>query len=330
MSLLVINEDELRQIFTIPKAIGAVEAAFIALTENQLNAPDHFSLPMPDPGSNVHVEGVYLSEAPYFVVKIHSDFYENRAKNLPVQSGLTTVFEAATGRPAAILLDNGYLAHLRAAAAGALAAKYLSNLQLDQITVVGTGQQAYLQLKCLLAVRQPKLVHVWGRSPKQVDSYVRRVVEDHDLNMEIAPSLEESIRQADLIITATASPAPLIQADWLKPGVHLTAVGSNNPAKQELDVAIFQKADVIIVDRLEQCAAAGELHHALTAGVITPAQVQGQLGALITGQLPGRTQLDQITLADLTGLDAQDATVAILALEKAHFLGLGQRVEGRL
>jgi ornithine cyclodeaminase/alanine dehydrogenase-like protein (mu-crystallin family) len=330
MALLVLNEDELRQIVTIPEAIGAVETAFIALAENRLHAPDTFTLPLLDPTNNVNVEGVYLREAPYFVVKIRNDFSDNPAKNLPIQSGLTTVFAAATGQPVAILLDNGYLSHLRAAAAGAVAAKYLANPQLNCVAVVGTGQQAYLQLKCLLSVRSPALVQVWGRSLERVDSYVRRVVEDHDLNMEIAPSLEAAIRQADLVITATSSQSPLIQADWLKPGVHLTAVGSDSPVKQELEPAVFQRADVIIVDQLEQCAAMGELHHALAAGVITPAQVQGEMGALMIGQIPGRTHPHQITLADLTGLDVQDAAVATLALEKALFLELGQRVEGRL
>ncbi len=330
MSLLVLNEDELRQIVTIPEAIGAVETAFIALAENRLRAPDTFSLPLLDPTSNINVEGVYLREAPYFVVKIRNDFADNPAKNLPIQSGLTTVFAAETGQPIAILLDNGYLSRLRAAAAGALAAKYLANPQLECVAVVGTGQQAYLQLKCLLAVRSPGWVRVWGRSLEGVDSFVRRVVEDHDLNMEIAPSLEAAIRQADLVITATSSQSPLIQADWLKPGAHLTAVGSDSPLKQELATAVFQRAEVIIVDHLDQCAAIGELHHALAAGVITLAQVQGELGQVIVGQIPGRTHPNQITLADLTGLDVQDAAVATLALEKALFLELGQRVEGRL
>jgi ornithine cyclodeaminase len=228
------------------------------------------------------------------------------------------------------MVDNGYITQLRAGAAGALAARYLANQTLDRVVVLGSGKQAYIQLKALMIVRSFGLVSVWGRSPMNVDSYARRLVEDHDLNIEIAPSLEAAVRQADLIITATSSQEPLLKADWLKPGVHITAVGSNHPAKQELALDVLQRADVIIADKFDQCAVAGEIHHALAAGVITADRVQGELGQLIKGKIPGRTHPDQITLADLTGLEVQDTAIATLALEKDLFLGLGQRVESQL
>jgi ornithine cyclodeaminase/alanine dehydrogenase-like protein (mu-crystallin family) len=329
MSLLVLNEDELRQTITITEAIDAVEAAFIALVEGRIHTPGNFTLDLPDANGKVEVQGAYLSQAPYYVVRINSNFRNNGGLNLPFQNGLTAVFDAANGAPVAIMVDNGYLTHIRAGAAGALAARYLANETLNRVVVVGSGNQAYTQLKSLTMVRNVGLVSVWGRSPMQVDSYARRLVEDHDLNIEIALSLEAAIREADLIITATSAEQPLIKADWLKPGVHITAVGSNHPSKQELEVEVLQRADIIIADKLEQCAVAGEIHHALNAGVITLNRVQGELGQLITGQIPGRTNPDQITLADLTGLEVQDTAVATLALEKALFVGLGQRVESR-
>ena len=330
MSLLILNEDELRQTVTIAEAIRAVEAAFVALAESRMHVPGSFTLDLPDVNGKVDVEGAYLSKAPYYVVRVSSTFSDNPAINLPVQSGLTTVFDATIGCPVAIMVDNGYLSHLRAGAAGALAARYLANQTINHVTVIGSGHQAYVQLKSLMMVRKFGLVSVWGRSPMSVDSYARRLVEDHDLNIEIAPSLEAAVRQADLIITATSSQHPLIKADWLKPGVHITAVGSDHPTKQELHVDVLQRADVIIADKLDQCAVAGEIHHAVAAGVITRDKVQGELGDLIIGKIPGRTHPDQITIADLTGLEVQDTAIATLALEKAFFLGLGQRVESRL
>ena len=330
MSILVLNEDELRQTVTIAEAIDAVESAFVALVEGRIHVPGNFTLDLPEVNGKVDVEGAYLSQAPYYVIRISSSFRNNPGLDLPIQSGLVAVFDAANGSPVAIMVDNGYLSHLRAGAAGALAARYLANQSLDHVVVVGSGKQAYMQLRSLMAVRKAGLVSVWGRSPMDVDSYARRIVEDHDLNIEITPSLEAVIPQADLIITATASHEPLIKADWLKPGVHITAVGSNHPTKQELHVDVLQRADVIVVDKLEQCAAYGEIRHALMAGVITLDNVQGELGQLITRKIPGRTRPGQITIADLTGLEVQDTTLATLAFEKARFLGLGQRVEMQL
>lgn len=330
MSLLVLNEDELRQTITLPEAIIAVETAFTALAENRLHRPGRFTLDMPGGKSKVEVEGSYLNQTPYYIIRVNSSFHQAYQLDLPSSSGLALVFDALSGQPIALMVDNGYISQLRAGAAGALAARYLANPTLNRVAVIGSGRQAYIQLKSLMMDRSIGLVSVWGRSPLHVDSYARRMVEDHDLNIEIAASPEAAVRLADLVITATSSQEPLLKADWLKPGVHINAVGSNHPDKQELHVDVLQRAEVIIADKLDQCMAAGEIHHALAAGVITPQQVQGELGQLIKGQIPGRTHPSQITVADLTGVEVQDTVIATLAMEKALFLGLGQRVESPL
>jgi ornithine cyclodeaminase len=169
--------------------------------------PGHFTLDLPEVKSKVEVKGAYLSQTPYYVVRINSNFRHEQGLDLPPHSGLTAVFDAATGHPVAVMLDNGYITQLRAGAAGALAARYLANQTLDRVVVLGSGKQAYIQLKALMMVRSFGLVSVWGRSPMNVDSYARRLVEDHDLNIEIAPSLEAAVRQADLISSLPPPPA---------------------------------------------------------------------------------------------------------------------------
>ncbi|MBN1220013.1 MAG: ornithine cyclodeaminase family protein [Anaerolineae bacterium] len=327
MPLLLLNEDELRQIITVAETIEAVEAAFIAQAEGRMNVPGDFVLNLPQVKGEVQVKGAYVDETPYYAVKVGSNFRDNPTINLPRQSGLMIIFDAATGHPAAIMFDNGYLTNLRAGAAGALTAKYLANEQLDRVAVIGSGNQAYAQIKALLSVR-PNIgtVAVWGPTPVNVDSYARRIVEDHDLNVEIAPSIAAAMQDAAVIITTTPSHKPLIRAEWLKPGAHIIAVGSDKPNKQELHPNVLQRAEVIIVDNFEQCATVGEIHHGLATGAIGRENVQGNLGDLIVGNIPGRTHPAQITVADLTGLDSQDAAIGALALEKALFLGVGQRV----
>ena len=327
MSLLLLNEDELRQIVTIPETIETVKASFTALAEDRINVPGAFTLNLPHAKAQVKAKAAYLNEAPYYAIKVSSNFSDNPTINLPAQHELIAVFDAATGFPVAIMVDNGYITSIRAAAAGALTAQYLATEKLGRVAVIGSGMQAFMQIKALMCVRDMDLVSVWGRTPLHVDSYARLIVEDHDLNVEIAPSVEKAVRGADLIITATASQTPLVQADWLKPGVHIIAVGSDEPFKQELHPEVLAMAEVLIVDNIEQCAAAGEIHHGLAQGTITAQDIQGELGNLILGKIPGRTHEQQITVADLTGLDVQEAAVATLALEKAQFFGLGQRAE---
>jgi len=153
MSLLLLNEDELRQVITLSEAIDVVEDAFAASAESRINIPGDFVLNLPQVNGEVDVNGTYLQEAPYYVIKIANNFQNNPAINLPTKSGLIAVFDAATGFPAAIMVDNGYLSHIRAGAAGALAVKYLANKKIDQVAILGAGSEAYIHLKSLMVVR---------------------------------------------------------------------------------------------------------------------------------------------------------------------------------
>jgi len=326
MSILLLNEDELRQAINTSVAIEAIEAAFFTLAQGRTNSVEVAYLPLPETHGQVEIKGTYLSEAPYYIVKTANTFLDNPTINLPVQNEVLMVFDAATGFPAAIILDRGYLTQIQTGAAGSVVARHLANENLHQVAIIGTGQQAYMQLKMLLSVRKVRKVSIWGRSLMNVDTYARRLMEEHDLDIEIAPSVQAAIESADLIITATSSEQPLIEAEWLKPGVHITAIGSNSSTKQELHPEVLRRADVIIADKLSQCAEIGEIHHGLVAGTITMANVQGELSDLVAGKIPGRTSPEQITVADLTGRSVQDSVMAILALEKALFLGLGQRL----
>lgn len=319
-------EDELRQAITIEEAIEAVKQAFVAVGEGRVNNPADFTLGLPATRGAIHVKGSYLENAPYYVVKIASTFLDNPSINLSARSEVTGVFDAATGFSAAIMVDQGYLTQLRSGATGAIATDYLANPEIKQVAVIGTGVQAYIHLKMLLSVRDVPSVSVWGRTPINVDTYARRLVDEHDIYIEIAPTIQEAVQDADVIITATASETPLIKAKWLKPGVHITAVGSNEMHKHELHLDVLNQAEVIIVDNMERGAMIGEIHHGLTEGVITPDDIQGELGDLVINRIEGRTRPDQISLVDLTGRSIQDSAIAVLALEKALFLGLGRRI----
>jgi ornithine cyclodeaminase len=327
MPLLLLNEDELRQTLNLSEAVSVIETAFVASGQGLIIIPGSFTLLLPKSQGQVTVKSTILQESPYYVIKIDNYFKNNAEKSLPAASELTTVFDAVTGFPAAILLDNGYLTKVRSAVVGALATEYLANKQSKVVAVLGAGAQAYVQLKALLAIKPVEQLIVWGASPHNVDSYARRLVEDHDVNITIAASVEAAVSQADIIITTSGSQQPAVRAEWLKPGTHITAVGCSNTEKSDLHTDVLQKADVIVVDSLEYCTSIGEVSHAIASGAITTADVQGDLSSLIQGNISGRTRPDQITLADLTGLDWQDAVIATLAMDKAQFLGLGQQLD---
>jgi ornithine cyclodeaminase len=128
--------------------------------------------------------------------------------------------------------------------------------------------------------------------------------------IEPAAGPEEVCRSADVLITATPARSALVHADWLREGIHVTALGSDSTGKQELSPDCLARADLVVVDRLDQCAAFGELRHALDAGLMEPGDVHAQLGEIAAGSKPGRTGDSEITIADLTGVGFQDTAIA--------------------
>ena len=328
MSILVLTEQEIRQTVSMPEAMVSMEEAFAALARGEARLPDVIGLEVPEVDGEIHVKGAHIQGAPYVVFKAASGFWQNPASGLPTSSGLMLAFDAATGFPAALLLDNGYLTDLRTGAAGGVAANFLANPVLDKVTVIGSGAQARYQLRALAVVRQlDGRVAVWGRNREHAEAYAREMVAELDADVSVAPDIEAALRNTDLVITATPSREPLIRAGWLPRGVHINAVGSDAPDKQELDVGVLARADIIIADRLSQCLRLGEIHHAVDAGVIGADDVTGELGELIVGQVPGRTAEDQFTVCDLTGVGVQDAAIASLVLNKAEEMGLGSLLE---
>ena len=223
--------------------------------------------------------------------------------------GLSLVFSATTGLLDTLLLDNGYLTELRTGAAGALAADLLAKREIEQALIVGAGGQAPLPVRSAPRRAPAAACPVYARRPEAAEAYAAEMRERLGIDIEHASDLQEAVEASDLIVTATPSRAPLIEAAWLRPGVHITAMGSDFPDKQELAVDVLARADLVAADHPPQAATQGEIHHAIAAGRLRLEEVV-PLGAIAAGQAPGRERDDQITVADLTGLGIQDAALA--------------------
>jgi ornithine cyclodeaminase len=320
----VLREDQIRALIGPREALTAVRDAFARLARGQATLPGVIGLDIPGHQGEVHVKGAFLHGSPYYSIKAASGFYGNASHGLPVTGGLVLVFEATTGLLAALLLDNGYLTELRTGAAGALAADLLARSHVDTVGIIGSGGQARYQLEALLGVRHPQRVLVYGRSPDRAAGYASGMSGRFGLPVTVAASVQEVIEASDLVVTTTPAREPLVRAAWLRPGLHLTAVGSDGPDKRELESAVLARADKVVADRLDQCLRLGEIHHAVTEGALHPGQVHGELGELAAGLKPGRVSDGEITVADLTGVGVQDAAVADLVTTAATAAGVGE------
>ena len=323
MEIRTLTEAEIRGLIDPATALAAVRDAFIAFADGKATLPGVIGMEFHDHNGEVHIKGAYLHGTPYWSIKSATGFYDNPALGLPMLGGLSLVFSATTGLLDTLLLDNGYLTELRTGAAGALAADLLANPDIEQALVVGAGGQARYQLEALLGIRQPRRVIVYARRREAAETYAAEMRERLGIEVGVAADLRDAVMASDLIVTATPARVPLIEAAWLRPGVHITAMGSDFPDKQELAADALARADVVVADHPPQAATQGETHHAIVAGRLSLEDVV-PLAALVAGQVRGRERHDQITVADLTGLGIQDAALANAVVFSAKERGIGQ------
>ena len=327
MQLRVLHEREIRSLLGPKEAYEAVRDAFVRLARGEAILPGVINLDLPATRTEAHVKGAYLLGMRTFAVNVASGSYDNPSRGLPSSGGLFLVFDATTGLPDAILFDNGYLTDVRTGAAGALAADLLAKRSVERVGLLGVGNQARYQLAALLQVRRPSVVAAWGRDRGKAEAYASEMTAKHGVSVEAVGSAEVACRGSDVVITVTPAHEPLVHANWIEPGMHLTAVGADGPDKQELELEVLRKATKVVADRLEQCLRLGEIHHAVEAGVLRKEDVYAELGEIAAGTKKGRESDDEITVADLTGVGVQDAAVANRVVEEAARRNLGSVLE---
>lgn len=319
MNARVLNEAELRKAVGIDDAaLAAVENAFSCLQRGEVNMPPIMHIAAADKNGDIDVKSAYVKGMPYIAIKIASGFYDNPSRGLPSGSAMMVLLDAETGFCEAILLDNSYLTDLRTGLAGAVAAKYLAPTEVETVGVIGTGVQARYQVQCLALLRSFRKVVIWGRSEDKARTYAAEMGEKHGYEVKIAATPDEVVQKSQVVITATASSAPLVSVEALHGGLHITAVGADFPGKQELAPEVLMRADLLVCDRLAQCRTNGEIQHLVTDNEL-PASIEiVELGELTTGVRGGRQSDRDITVCDLTGTGVQDTAIANLAYSAAQ------------
>jgi ornithine cyclodeaminase len=311
-SISFLNLQQIEQRLESLNVVSLMENAFAAFSRGEAVVPVPGELLIQDPPGEVHIKYGYFKTGDTYVIKIASGFWNNPAKGLSSSDGLLLVFKKDTGELAAVLNDRGRLTDLRTAAAGAVVAKHLAPQSVDVIGVIGTGIQAELQVQLLQTVRPCRNVLVWGRNSERALAYSKRM-EDKGFRVELAPSASAVASHSRLIVTATASRAPILQWTDIEPGTHITAIGADSAEKQELDVAIIYNANIVVTDSRSQALSRGELGHAYGKNVSAIERV-AEIGEILSGAAKGRTTADEVTVATLSGLAVQDIAIASAVL----------------
>jgi ectoine utilization protein EutC len=328
--MLLFTEKELRQYVGLnEEAVNVVENAFSQLAKNEVVMPPIMRVDIEDQNGEVDVKTAYIQKKEMFAIKISSGFFNNYKLGLPSGNGMMILISTQTGIPEAILLDNGYLTDVRTAAAGAVAAKYLSKENIETVGVIGAGSQAKYQLRALRLVREFKKVLVYSRTSNHAKTFAIEMANELGVEVQPVETAEAVVRNSDTVITTTPAKEPIIKAEWLHPGLHITAMGSDAEHKQELEAEVLVKADILVCDKISQCARLGELQHAMALGLLTEQYPIIELGELTSKKVVGRQNDEQITVCDLTGTGVQDTAIALFAYQEMKKRNKGLIIENR-
>lgn len=306
----IVTEAELREAVGLDRGlVDVIESAFSALSAGAVVMPPILSMDLAEANGEVDVKTAYVPGLDGFAIKVSPGFFDNPKLGLPSLNGLMILFSARTGLVEAVFLDNGYLTDLRTAAAGAVAARHLAPTEVGTLGIIGTGVQARLQAAAAGLERAVSRVLVWGRDEEKALACARDIAAGLGVPAETVADPARLVAESQLVVTTTPAREPILKAAWLHPGLHVTAMGSDQAGKNEIEARALIDADLYVCDRVSQCAGSGELRAAKAAGLWTGPD-PAELGAVIARTAAGRRKQSDVTICDLTGTGAQDTAIA--------------------
>ncbi len=326
MDLLVLSAREVIDALSMAEAIGAMKYAFAQLSTGRAEAPVRTHIPIGSEDATL-VMPAFLADSGDLAVKVVSVFPQNNQLGLPTIHALVLALDAETGKPAA-LLEGGSLTAIRTGAVSGAATDLLARPDARRAAIIGSGVQARTQLEAVCTVREIEEVRVFDLNPQQAAQFARDLAGRGPVPHSITVALDanSAIRDADIICTATTSSTPVFDANYLKPGVHINGVGSFTPAMQEIDTPTVKRSLVVVDSREAALAEAGDLIIPLQNGDITAEHIAAELGEIVSGIHPGRTDPAQITFFKSVGVAVQDAAAASIAISNALADGSGTRI----
>lgn len=314
-SVLFLSSADVRTLLTLDDCIAAVEEAFRLHGEGRTVPPGVLGLHVPNGGFHIKA-GVLSLSRNYFAAKVNANFPENPARmGMATIQGMIILCDADNGSPLA-LLDSGEITALRTAAATAVASKYLARPDSRTVTICGCGVQGRAQLAALSRVFPLEAVFAYDKSQQKALDFERELGASLNLSITATDELAGCVRRSDICITCTPSQERFISDDNVGTGIFIAAVGADNPQKQEIHPALMGRSK-LVCDVIEQCAAMGDLHHALAAGTMRRESVYAELGEIVAGRKPGRESAEEIVVFDSTGMALQDVAAAATVYEKA-------------
>ena len=322
--VLVLTRREVERLLDPSACVAAIETAFRMHAAGAMRSA---ILGLSVANGGFHAKAAAMpGKRPYFATKVNANFPANPARHrLPTIQGVLALFDATTGEPLA-LMDSIAITILRTAAATAVAARYLARADASTVTIVGCGAQALAQLVALRTVRPVAQVFAHDIDTALCDAFARGATDILGIPVLAVDDLPRATLASDIIVTCTTSRRAFLGAGHVSPGAFIAAAGADNEEKQEIDPRLLATS-AVVVDSLEQCAAIGDLHHAIAAGAMRASDIRAELGDVIVDPARARRRNEEIVIFDSTGVAIQDVAAAALVYERASLDGIGISVE---
>ncbi|WP_373414397.1 ornithine cyclodeaminase family protein [Ensifer aridi] len=310
MKILLLKKEEVSRLICMNEVIGAVEEAYKAFNSDQVEQPDYIGIDLPPPRGEIDFKLGYYKANEVISMKASSGGFIDNPTAHGVPNGMASIFlfDARSGALICVM-DGSLILGLRTGASGAVSVKALARKDARKITSIGTGNQARMQIRAINEIMKIEVIHAWDSHPDTLSKYKTDIESEFGIPVIMANSKKEAVERADILITTTRGKGSLVEADWVKPGTHIVAIGTDQRGKQELDPEIFRNAKVV-VDSISQCTEKGETWHPLNKNIIARDDIHGEIGEVLLGRKPGRESDDEITIFDSTGMAIQDNTTA--------------------
>jgi ornithine cyclodeaminase/alanine dehydrogenase-like protein (mu-crystallin family) len=316
--MLVLGYDDVARLLPMNECIEVMEEALAALARGEMEMPLRYVFKPPSANGLMGLMPSYRGGArPAFALKAINVIPDNpRLRGLDAHQGGVLLSDGETGEPVAFL-NASAITEIRTAAVSAVATRALAREDSRELAILGAGVQARSHLEAMRTVRDFERVRIYSRTPE----HARSLAEDG--GAAAVGSAEEAVRGADVLVTATSSPDPVLDRRWLKRGAHINAVGACLPHFRELDTRTVADA-AFFTDRRESAEnEAGDYVLALKEGAIEPGHIRAELGEVLAGSAVGRSAEDEITIFESLGIAIEDLAAADHVVRRARAEGVG-------
>ena len=320
------NQADVPALLPMGECVDVMAKALAGLARGEVLMPLRSIMWLPERVGALGTMPAYAGDRNVMGLKVISVFPGNHGTEFDSHQGAVMLFETKNGRPLAIV-DATSVTAIRTAAVSGVATRLLAREGAGDLAILGSGTQARVHLEAMRLVRSIRRVRVWSRNREHAAAFAEREGRRHGIKIQTSATAQDAVADAEVICTTTSSAEPVLKGEWIAPGAHINAVGSSVPFARELDTTAVVRSRLFVDRRESTVNEAGDFLFPKKEGAIGDDHIQGEIGEVLIGRVPGRRSADEITLFKSLGLAIEDVASAHHIYTKASERRSGTRVE---